>query len=167
MSTLQQLKSGLHQAWDTLAQGWEQLRGRAAQALTRFHPPRQNGELQTADERLILDASRWAVLAAEIRETDSDIEVSLEAPGMTAEDFDIQMVDDHLVIRGEKHLERSRRDGHYHVMECAYGRFERALPLPTPVDEAGARARYKRGVLHVSLPKSRAAVRRRVEVTSE
>lgn len=52
-------------------------------------------------------------------------------------------------------------------MECAYGRFERALPLPVPVDEAGARARYKRGVLHVSLPKSRAAVRRRVEVTSE
>lgn len=100
MSTLQQLKSGLHQAWDSLAQGWEQLRGRAAQALTRFQPPRQNNDLQTADERLILDASRWAVLAAEVRETDRNIEVSLEAPGMAAEDFDVHVVDDHLVIRG-------------------------------------------------------------------
>ncbi len=167
MSTLQQLKNGLQAAWGSLAQGWEQLRERAGQAMTRFQPPGRGDELQTADETIVLDASRWAVLAAEIRETDKDIEVSLEAPGMAADDFDIQVVDDHLVIRGEKHLERTHRDGHYHVMECAYGRFERALPLPAPVDEAGARARYKRGVLHVSLPKSRAAVRRRVEVRSE
>ncbi|HFD81065.1 MAG TPA: Hsp20/alpha crystallin family protein, partial [Gammaproteobacteria bacterium] len=54
--------------------------------------------------------------------------------------------------------------GRFHVIECAYGSFERAIPLPAEVDEQGARARYRRGVLTVRLPKKAGARKRRIEV---
>lgn len=59
---------------------------------------------------------------------------------------------DILVVRGEKKLSREETRGHYYVMERAYGRFDRAIKLPAPVDDITARARYRHGVLTVSLP---------------
>ncbi len=68
-------------------------------------------------------------------------------------------------MRGEKKVQRERTRGEYHVMERAYGRFERALRLPAAVDETGAQASYKRGVLRISVPRSRPApTSRRIEV---
>ena len=48
---------------------------------------------------------------------------------MDADGFDISVVDDTLVVRGEKQVERESRQGRYHRMECAYGSFERRIPL--------------------------------------
>ena len=73
----------------------------------------------------------------------------------------------YLTVRGEKRLQREERRGRYHVMECAYGGFERAVALPAEVDDGGARASYRRGVLQVVLPKVRSAkAARRIEVTT-
>ena len=52
------------------------------------------------------------------------------------------------------------------MLECAYGSFERALQLPVRVEENGARARYKRGVLTITLPKHSHAQRRRIDIQS-
>ena len=90
--------------------------------------------------------------------------VRLEAPGMEGADFDIEVVENYLVIRGQKNIERERTDGRYHILECAYGSFERALPLPEDVVADKAKASYKRGVLRVELPKSAAARHRRIDV---
>ena len=67
-------------------------------------------------------------------------------------------------MHGEKKVERERKDGRFHVMERAYGAFERAVRLPVPVDESGAKASYKRGVLRIALPRSAAHKARRIEV---
>lgn len=164
MSTLRQLQAGLGRAWESLAEGWHYLRERAGHALTRFRPVHRAGQLETAGEQAAAGASRWGLLAAEVHETPEEISVKLEAPGMDPDDFDLQVVDEVLVVRGEKRVERSDRRGAYRVMECAYGAFERAIPLPCPVEEAKARARYRRGILHVQLPKSPAARTRHIEV---
>lgn len=58
MSTLNQIREGLTQAWDTLAEGWYDLRERASHALTRFHPKPATGELQKEDEQIIQQALR-------------------------------------------------------------------------------------------------------------
>lgn len=165
MSTLQQLRHGLGNAWDSLADGWRQLRDRASQALTRFTPVRHRGELETADEQLLERASRWGLMAAEVKETDDEVIVRLEAPGLEPDDFDISVVDDILVVRGEKGLEREEKRGRYHVMERAYGSFERAIQLPAVVDDSRARARYRRGVLKITLPKARSSQTRRIDVS--
>lgn len=164
MATLQQLRNGLERAWDSLAEGWHQLHERAASALTRFSPRLQGGELETAEEQAARHGSRWGLLAAEVVESENDITVKLEAPGMEADDFEIQAINDILVVRGEKHTQREEGYGRYHVMERAYGYFERAIPLPASVNEDGARATYRRGVLRITLPKTAAARRRRIEV---
>jgi HSP20 family protein len=60
--------------------------------------------------------------------------VSLEVPGMSSDDFHIDVVDEHLVVRGEKRLSSEEARGRFYVMERAYGSFERAMPLPAPVE---------------------------------
>ncbi|HSH30982.1 MAG TPA: Hsp20/alpha crystallin family protein [Thiohalobacter sp.] len=164
MSTLQQLKQGLGRFWDSLSEGWQQLQQRAGHALTRFQPGGRRGELQTREEQIEQQASRWGLLAAELQEGDDAITVRLEAPGLDKKHFDISVIDNHLVIRGEKHVQHEHSQGRYHIMECAYGRFERALPLPAGVDDSGARARYRDGILTVILPKAPHARQRRIEV---
>lgn len=163
MEQLQQLRRGLNRAWDGLVEGWQHLWHNAAEAVTRFTPSRE--EEGAADTRQLLSqASQWGVLPAEVRETGDAIKVRLEAPGMEADDFDLQAQGDLLVVRGEKRANREERDGDYLRVESAYGRFERAIPLPAEVDADGAQARYRRGVLHVTLPKSSRERSRRVEV---
>lgn len=166
MSTLDQMRSGLERAWDSIAEGWSQLRRRASQAVTRFTPSARSGELETGDEQFLRHTARWGLLAAEVQENDEEVSVSLEVPGMEPDGFDLQVVEGNvLVIRGDKRIERQQAHGRFHIMECAYGRFERAIPLPAQVEESGARARYRRGVLRVTLPKSRASRARRIEVS--
>lgn len=165
MSTLDQIRDGLHRAWDSVSEGWRQLSERAASALTRFSPVRHSDQLQTAEDQLVANASRWGLLAAEVNETDKEVVVRLEVPGMERDDFDIDVVDGrYLVVRGEKRAERQEQRGRYYVMERAYGHFERAIPLPTAVEEGGTSAHYRRGVLQVTLPKAAAARVRRIQV---
>lgn len=164
MSTLEQLTEGLNRFWGSLSEGWHQLQQRAGHALTRFHPGAQQGELQTREDQLELQGSRWGLLAADVQEAANDITVRLEIPGMENDEFDISVIDNHLVVRGEKHVNREETQGRYHVMECAYGRFERAVRLPADVDDSGARARYRRGILTVTLPRAAHSRGRRIDV---
>lgn len=164
MSTIEELRDGLGQALFTVAEGWHQLRQRAAQALTRFTSERPAGEVETAADQVAGRASRWGLLAAELRENDTHLALRLEAPGLDPDDFEIRVVDDYLVVGGEKRVERERRHGHYHMMECAYGRFERAIPLPAAVDEDHIEARYRQGVLTVILPKVQPSRTNRIKI---
>lgn len=166
MSSLEHLRGGLSRAWESVTEGWREFVDRAGNALTRFHPAHSGGEVETAEDRMARQGSRWGVVAAEVALGDDEVVVSMELPGMEAGDFDIQIVDDVLVVRGEKKFQREHQHGQYHVMERAYGRFERALRLPVSVSDDGATASYKRGVLHISVPRSSPVTRaRHIEVT--
>ena len=166
MSTFDTMRRGLGQVRESLVEGWQQLRERASQGLTRFNPIHGGSEVETREDLVMQRSSRWGLLAAELRETDTDIVVSLEAPGMEGNDFDISVLDDHLVVRGEKRVSKERSEGSYHIMECAYGRFERVIALPAEVDDSHAKARYRHGILTITLPKSRSMTRRQINVDS-
>ena len=77
---------------------------------------------------------------------------------------DIEVVGNTLVVRGEKKLARDEVRGRYHVMERAYGQFERAIRLPAPVDDSKAKARYRAGVLAVTLPRLKPGGSNRITV---
>lgn len=149
---MHQLHESLASTWEILAQGWRHLLERAGQALTCF-TPKQRGSVEGPGELVARQGARWALLAAELREEADRVVVRLEAPGMTVEAFEVGVVGDYLVIRGEKQAERDESAGHFHLMECAYGRFERAIPIPVAVSPSHTRARYHHGVLTVTLPK--------------
>ncbi len=164
MATLNELREGLERAWDRIASGWGELRERTAQALTRFQPRRAAGGVESPERQVALRSARWGLLAADVKETADTVHVRVEIPGMDKDDFDLDVVDDMLVIRGEKEVRSESQEGRYHRLECAYGAFERAVPLPTPVLADKARARYHRGVLEVSLPKAAEARTQRIPV---
>jgi HSP20 family protein len=155
MSTLQQLRHEVSHAWERVLEGWEHLYRRAAGALTRFSSGGRRGEPQDGDhQEIALRSSGWGLLAAEVFDDDDRVVVRLEAPGLDKEDLDLEVVDDYLVVRGEKQIARERTQGRYHVSECAYGCFERAIPLPDAVETGKASATYVKGVLRVELPKA-------------
>jgi HSP20 family protein len=160
MSNLQQVREGLSKAWDTITIGWRELRELAGDALTRFYPNAAR-ETSPAERR---SGARWGLLAAEVTDSADTVEVALEAPGLEPGDFEVEVHDDVLVVRGEKRLSRAETFGDYYLTERAYGRFERAIRLPARVDDSSARARYRRGVLTISLPKIGGPRGRRISI---
>lgn len=88
-----------------------------------------------------------------VSETDTDVKVVAELPGMDEKDVSVEVLDQALAIRGErKEAEEDKRANWYRV-EHRYGSFERLVPLPADVDAARAKAAFKQGILTVALPK--------------
>lgn len=165
MSSLSQVREGLNRTWDYVTEGWRQLRERTAEAITHFNPiHRQGNPTETQDSMIERSAARWSILAADVLDDADQIIVKLEVPGLDAENFDIQIVDKYLVVRGEKRVQKENHEGRYYVLECAYGAFERTIPLPTAVDENRTQAQYRNGVLRVSMPKLAARKTARIDV---
>jgi HSP20 family protein len=91
----------------------------------------------------------------ELGETDKEIRVTAELPGLDEKDVEITVEDGALTLRGEKRSEVEDKDRGY--TECSYGRFERRIGLPKGVDRDQANATFRNGVLTVTLPKTEAA----------
>lgn len=158
------LRQNLDRAWGQLQAGWNNLVSKASDALTRFTG---GEEEQDEDARMLRRLSPdWGLLAAELRETEGELRVRLEIPGMDPDGLDVQVHGQVLRIAGEKQVQREADQGRYHVTECAYGRFERQLPLPCEVDPAKTRAEYRKGVLMLHLPKLERAKVRRIPINS-
>jgi len=140
----------INRAWENLSDGWRELLSRGNNALTHFARSKED-ELATGNA--LATFPRWSLLAGEVEETDDEIVVRVEVPGMEKDDCRITIEGNVLYLNGEKHFERETLDSTYHVMERAYGSFQRAIPLPRNVDTDQAEASYKNGVLSIRLPK--------------
>jgi len=135
---------------ESVSEGWRELLSRSSNALTQF-TNHKNDDHSSSSE--LATFPRWSLLAGELEETRKDVLVRVELPGMNKEDCQISIVGNVLYLSGEKHFERETHDSTYHVMERAYGAFERAIPLPSNVSIDKAEASFKNGVLTVRLPK--------------
>jgi HSP20 family protein len=102
--------------------------------------------------------------AADLRETETDYVVRTELPGVNREDVKISLVNNTLVIRGEKKQETETKKGNWHQVERSYGAFERTFVLPTQVSSDKVRARFKDGVLEVEVPKAESARPREIQI---
>jgi len=91
----------------------------------------------------------------ELGETDREIRVTAELPGLDQKDVDVTVEDGLLTLRGEKRSELDDKDRGY--TERSYGRFERRIGLPKGIDRDNANATFRNGVLTVTLPKTEAA----------
>ena len=137
-------------AWEELTEGWRQLLSRNSNALTHFAGSTRKKE----DQRAGPDFPEWGLLAAETWETARSFIVRIEVPGMNKDDFDVSIHGNTLRIRGEKRSEGDHLERKYHLMERAYGRFERIVPLPQNIDGDQAEVSYKSGILTVILAKT-------------
>lgn len=140
----------LSRTWENLSEGWRELLSRSSDALTHFSLNKDETRTQSGS---LATFPRWGLLSGEVEEMDNEIVVRVEVPGMEKEDISITIEGKTLYLSGEKRYERETGDSTYHVMERAYGAFQRSIPLPRNVDADGSKASYKNGVLSIRLPK--------------
>ena len=101
----------------------------------------------------------------DVSETDKELKVCAELPGVSEKDIDVRLEDDVLVIRAEKKFERKDEKENYHFMERSYGTFQRALRLPGPVEPEQVQASLENGVLTVTVPRTEQQERsRRIQI---
>jgi HSP20 family protein len=98
------------------------------------------------------------VPAVNIRETDTNFEVELSAPGKNKEDFTIEIDQDVLSISSESGSENTTTEGKYTRKEFSYTSFRRSFALPETVNEDEITASYESGILKISLPKREEAL---------
>ncbi|MTV12083.1 MULTISPECIES: Hsp20/alpha crystallin family protein [Bradyrhizobium] len=109
-------------------------------------------------------ASPGLTLNMDIAETDKDIEITAELPGLEQKDVQVNVADDVLTIKGEKKAEKEENDKNYHRIERSYGSFYRSLQLPSGVNADAIKASLKNGVLKVTVTKPAAALPQKIEV---
>ncbi len=105
----------------------------------------------------------------DVKETDKNIQVTLELPGIEEKDIDVNVTKDLLTIKGEKQAEKDEKKEGYHLIERSFGSFHRSVPLPPGVETDQVKANFKNGVLKITLPKSEEAQKetKKVEISSD
>ena len=142
-----------------MTEGWREVLSRSSGALTHFGTAKRQKDTGTPEA-----FPQWALLAAESWETAQSIIVRIEIPGMSKKDIQISIDRGALRIRGERRAAADQPTRRYTLMERAFGRFERTLPLPHDIDASKAEVSYQDGVITVIVPKTKAIPPTRLSV---
>lgn len=102
----------------------------------------------------------------DVVESEDQIRVIAEIPGMNRDDLNVSLENNILTISGEKTEEREEgsEKQNYHLSERRWGRFSRAFVLPREVEADEISANYQNGVLTVTVPKSEKARPRQIQI---
>ncbi len=145
-------------------------------AVVRWDPFRDLNLLQDRMNRLFEDANRnwksdepastttWSP-AVDIFETESEIVVKPEVPGMDRKDITLNLENNVLTLRGERRFLKETKEENYHRIERSYGGFSRAFSIPVTVDDEKIRADYQDGVLKIVLPKKEQLRPKQIKIT--
>lgn len=102
--------------------------------------------------------------AVDVAETDTDLIVTAELPGLSQDDIDVSILRDTLTISGKMNEEKETRNQNYLRRERRWGAFQRTITLPAPVNPEGATASFRNGLLEVRLPKTEDARPRPIRI---
>jgi len=114
---------------------------------------------QTGEEQL----GTWAP-AVDIYETEKEIVLKADLPGMNLADVDISLNNNVLSVRGERKFEKDVKEDNYHRVERTYGNFVRTFTLPNTVNADQIEASYENGVLRITMPKREEARPKQIKV---
>lgn len=145
-------------------------------ALIRWDPFREISTLQERMNRLFSEVARRSPVAEEemiqgawippvdIFETGDSIVIKAELPGISKEDITLEVKENTLSIKGEKKFEKDVKEESYHRVERSYGAFQRAFALPSTVQQDKVKAKFRDGILEVTLPKAEEAKPKQIKV---
>ena len=144
-------------------------------AIIRWDPFREMVTLREKMNRLFEDAqtgqredrdlisSTWSP-AVDIYETEHEIVLTAELPGIEDKDIAVKLEDNTLTLKGERQFEKETEEENYHRIERSYGSFYRSFTIPHYVDQEKIKAEHEHGVLKISLPKKLESKPRAVKV---
>ena len=135
--------------------------------LARLHKDMDDLVTSFFGGRPLLFTEREVWPAIDISEDENSITVRAEVPGCRAEDVDISVQGNILMITGEKRQEKEEKEADYHVVKRSYGSFLRSVQLPKEVQSDKISASYKNGILRITLPKSEEAKKKEIKIKVE
>ncbi len=138
--------------------------------INRWDPFRDLSVLQDRINRLFAEQSRgeaasartWAPVV-DIMETESDLIVRAELPGLKQDDINIEVTSESLTLRGERKFDETAKDQYLRV-ERPYGPFQRSFTIGVPVQPDKVKATYKDGVLEVVIPKAEEVKPKKIQI---
>jgi HSP20 family protein len=119
--------------------------------------------LQKGQDAELFTSGTW-MPAVDIYETEDEITLVAELPGMDHGDVDIQVRDNSLTLKGERKMEKPVKEETYHRVERAHGSFSRSFTLPTSVDQEKITASFGKGLLEIKMPKSPKARAQQIKI---
>jgi len=129
--------------------------------ISRWDPFRDLSVLQDRINRIFSEATRGPEAAStrtwspvvDILETDNDLIVRAELPGLKQQDIDIEVTDESLTIKGERKFDEDAKDQYIRI-ERPYGPFQRSFTIGVPIQHDKVKATYRDGILEVVIPKA-------------
>lgn len=142
--------------------------------ISRWDPFRELSALQDRINRIFNEqlsrgeseaGKAWAPVV-DILESDNDLIVRAEIPGVKRDDIDVQVTSESLTIRGERKFDEESKDKYVRV-ERAYGPFSRSFSIGVPVQPDKVKATYRDGVLEIVVPKAEEVKPKKIEIKTE
>ncbi|MGN7612456.1 Hsp20/alpha crystallin family protein [Magnetococcales bacterium HHB-1] len=106
-------------------------------------------------------------IRVDIKEGEDALILRADMPGMNQKDIDVHVENGRLTISGARQFSKEEKRKDFHLLERAYGRFSRAFQLPSTTDASHIKAKYKAGVLEVSIPKKEQAKPQSIQISVE
>jgi HSP20 family protein len=103
--------------------------------------------------------------SVDVYETENDLVIKADLPGMNDKDLDVRVENNLLTIRGERKFEQEVKEENYLRVERASGSFSRSFSLPNTVSTEAIKAEYKDGVLSLTLPKHAESKPKQVKIS--
>jgi len=119
---------------------------------------------RTGEEEAMIGA--W-MPAVDVLETKDGLQITAELPGIDPKDVDVTIENGVLTIRGERNFEKAAEGETYHRVERVYGTFERSFTLPSSLNAEKIEARFKNGVLTLTIPKREEAKPKPIKIQVE
>jgi HSP20 family protein len=142
-------------------------------SITRWDPFHNLSTLQDQVNRLFQSSfparsdnsalTTWAP-AVDIYETENELVLKADLPGISEKDLDVRVENNMLTVRGERKFEQQVKEDNYLRVERSYGSFSRSFSLPNTVNTEAIKAEYKNGVLQVVMPKRAESKPKQVKV---
>ena len=111
-------------------------------------------------------SAMWAP-DVDIKETEKEVIVRADLPGIKMEDIDVSVDENQLVIKGERKIEKEEKEKDYIRVERSYGSFYRSFDVGVPIKAEEVKASYADGVLEITIPKAEVKQPKKVEVTKK
>lgn len=102
--------------------------------------------------------------SVDVSETDDQLLIKAELPGLDAKDVNVSISGDILTVKGEKKKEEEKKDEHFHSTERFYGSFQRSFRLPANIKTDEVDATFKKGVLQLVLRKTEDSRKKEIEI---
>lgn len=128
----------------------------------KMNPLFEEAVISRGEEKDLVSSS-WTP-TVDIFETENELVLSAEVPGINEKDIEIKIEDNTLTLRGERKFEKETKEENYHRIERAYGSFFRSFSLPLYINQDNIKAEHLNGILKIIMPKKPELKPRKVKI---